>query len=159
MQRARFSLVLKMSWKHQEGSSLGTGPGEMRRVSRGRRGWREDPDDNIRGPLGGGTVWQASRDLQGTASIWGPMGWRAGQQEECLSWAPTKCSESPGGLQMRSCMEASTLNPSLDLDVSLVGADHQARFLSQVSSSASLLFSSLGASLKSPSLGHQLDSP
>ena len=65
----------------------------------------------------------------------------------------------PRGLQMRSCMEASTLNPSLDLDVSLVGADHQARFLSQVSSSASLLFSSLGASLKSPSLGHQLDSP
>lgn len=40
-----------------------------------------------------------------------------------------------------------------------MGADHQARFLSQVSSPASHLFSGLGASLKSLSLGHQLDSP
>ena len=51
------------------------------------------------------------------ASIRGPPGygehlrtygvWQAGQQEERLSWAPTKCLESPGGLQMGSCMEAS----------------------------------------------------
>lgn len=34
--------------------------------------------------------------------------WQAGQQEEHLSWAPTKCSESPEGLQMGSCMETST---------------------------------------------------
>lgn len=68
--------------------------------------------------------------------------WQAGQQEEHLSWAPTKCSESAEGLQMGSCMEAST-QIHLWVDVSLMGADRQARFLSQVSSPA--LISSLAS--------------
>lgn len=134
--------------------------------------WRDEDGFKRRERDGGRILMTISRDLWvggRWASIRGPPGyaehlgtygvWQAGQQEEHFSWAPTKCSESPGGLQMGSCMEASTLNPSLRLDVSLMGADHQAGFLSQVSSPASHLFSGLGASLKSLLLGHQLNSP
>ena len=93
-------------------------------------------------------------------SIWGPTGCGKQVSRRSTSAGLQPSVQSPqGGLQMGSCMEASTLNPSLRLDVSLMGADHQAGFLSQVSSPASHLFSGLGASLKSLLLGHQLNSP